>query len=97
MTKKNFKTFYSNFFHLILDHFRILYTDLDPVKDAAFYRISRDQFLKSQNNEFQSKVSNNRFAYLFPLLTMSYIAFSDLLYIFSTTMTNLNFPSFRIF
>lgn len=82
MTNKNLKTFYSNFFHLILDHFRILYTDLDPVKDAAFYRISRDQFLKSQNNEFQSKVSNNRFAYLFPLLTMSYIAFSDLLYIF---------------
>ena len=82
MPNKNFKSLYSNFFQIIFDHFRILYTDLDAVKDAAFYCISGDQLYNSQNSKLLSKFNNNRFAYLFPLLIMSYIAFSDLLYIF---------------
>ncbi len=83
MSNKNLKTLNLNLFYAIFDHFCILYTDLDPVKDAKFYHLSKNQLFLGvkKNTELQSKIKNNRLAYLFPLLTMSYIAFSDLIYI----------------
>ncbi len=83
---KNFKNFYSNFINILFTHFHTIYTDLDPVKNGNIYYFSRDQLLnRAQHKKLLDKKAdyhnNNRFVYLFPLLTMLYIVISDLLYI----------------
>ncbi len=83
---KYFQMFCSKFYTILLNHIYILFTDLDPVKNAKRYRISRDHLLRFrfQPNEVQSKVNfnfgkQNRLDYLIPLFTMSYLAVSDLI------------------
>ena len=75
-----------NFVQMLSNHFYIFFTDLDPVKYAKQYHISRDHLLRFrlQPSEIQSKVNfnfckKNRIAYVFPLLIMTYLVCSDLL------------------
>ncbi|KAH9402505.1 hypothetical protein TYRP_016032 [Tyrophagus putrescentiae] len=67
-----------NFVQMLSNHFYIFFTDLDPVKYAKRYHISRDHLLRFrlQPSEIQSKINfnfgkKNRIAYVFPLLIMT--------------------------
>ncbi len=60
-------------------HFRTLYLDLDPVKDAHIYQISRYYLFQQQQPKtpsFSNRAALTSFhiPYLFPTLTMLYLA-----------------------
>lgn len=61
----------------LLSHFRLLYLDLDPVKDATIYGVSKEQLLNeirfSKEGQEVPENSGVHLSYLLPLLTLLFI------------------------
>ena len=61
----------------LLSHFRLLYLDLDPVKDATIYGVSKEQLLDeirfSKERQEVPENSGVHLSYLLPLLTLLFI------------------------
>lgn len=62
------------FFSSLLNHYRVLFLDFDPVYDANKFGITKNELLTRQKSDFKNKQQSTiNLPYIFPTLTMLYI------------------------